>query len=247
MYYRIRREALLQFFGNLNKIVPECILTITEDGFDALHVDGGNVAMMHCAMTPVGFDIISEMGDPEGINIYGEYGIDIDKIIKFLKVFSGDVEFRIADNMVYLQSDQKVFTMRLLDVNSIKRVNKIPEIVFKSEVEIEGSDLVESLKSSGIVAEKVRFEIDPDVGQFRVIARGDEIFKNVIPTSAISGEYANTLFSLDYLTEVGKAITTADRVKVKLNTDNPLWVEFSHDNFGVETTYMLAPRIEAED
>lgn len=247
MYYRIRREALLQFFGNLNKIVSECVLTITEDGFDALHVDTANVAMMHCAMTPVGFDIIPEMGDPEGVNIYGKYGIDVDKIIKFLKVFSGDVEFRIADNMVYLQSDQKVFSMRLLDVASIKQVSKIPEIDFKSDVEIEGSDLVESLKSAGIVSEKVRFEIDPDVGQFRVIAKGDEIFKNVIPTSAISGVYANALFSLDYLVEVGKAITTADRVKVKLNTDNPLWVEFSHDNFGVETTYMLAPRIEAED
>ena len=62
-------------------------------------------------------------------------------------------------------------------------------------------------------------------------------------------EPRSTPFSLDYLTDIASAIgkSKADRLTVKWGHEIPAQFETEHEEWGFETSHMLAPRIQADD
>lgn len=256
MYYRMRRDVLQTYFGSIEHLVTECVLVVSEEGFDALQVDTANVCMINSSINSTGFDIIPEMGD-EGANMYGRYGLDLAKVMTILNVLEADIDMRIDGTFMMLSSAGDSFNIRLLDPSTIKPVKQVPNLdSLDASMLVDPKDFLKGMKNCSIVSDKLRIEIDPDIKKGKIIATGDSdsYNKDIESASEIEGNYANTLFSLDYLTEVAKVFAgsgtkhpgVADTMKIRLKTDHPILITATFDIMGINMTYMLAPRIEAD-
>jgi len=57
---------------------------------------------------------------------------------------------------------------------------------------------------------------------------------------------ARSLFSLDYLKDMGKVMARAPQVEIALGIDHPVKFTFPIADGAGKVEYLLAPRIEAE-
>ncbi len=57
---------------------------------------------------------------------------------------------------------------------------------------------------------------------------------------------ARSLFSLDYLKDMGRVIGRAETIEIRLGIDHPVQFLFTIARENGRVTYLLAPRIEAD-
>jgi proliferating cell nuclear antigen len=109
-----------------------------------------------------------------------------------------------------------------------------PSIQLPGQVTIPGSELYNVIKSASIVSDKIWFILDPTKKEFVLYAEGDsDNIKRVFTTGEViasNWETAKSLFSIDYLKDMGKVISHADKVTIDLGIDHP--VKFSFEIAG---------------
>ena len=62
----------------------------------------------------------------------------------------------------------------------------------------------------------------------------------------INGVDAKSLFSLDYLKDMGKVMSRTDEVEIHIGVDHPVKFSFNIAGGNGHVEYLLAPRIEAD-
>jgi proliferating cell nuclear antigen len=101
-----------------------------------------------------------------------------------------------------------------------------------------------------VVSDKIALAIDPANQTFSMTAEGDtdhikrEFGKSEV--NFINGVEARSLFSLDYLKDMGKVMSRAAEIEVSLGIDHPAKFSFFIAMGNGHVEYLLAPRIEAD-
>jgi proliferating cell nuclear antigen len=107
--------------------------------------------------------------------------------------------------------------------------------------------LQEVIRAMGVISERTRFTASKD--EFALDAEGDtdKLRKalQVLDGSKLPAEPVSSLFSLDYLKDITRAMKDAGTLTVHAGNNHPIRVDFEMD--GIEASYLLAPRIEQED
>jgi proliferating cell nuclear antigen len=92
--------------------------------------------------------------------------------------------------------------------------------------------------------------INPKDETFYMIADGDtdnirrEFSKDEL--KSLTPNEARSLFSLDYLKDMGKVMSRAPEVEIFIGLDHPVRFSFDIANGNGHVEYLLAPRIEAD-
>jgi proliferating cell nuclear antigen len=240
----IDAEVLKESIDAISALVTECRLRITDGGISTRAVDTANVAMVSLELKKEAFDSFR--------GATGEIGLDIAKLKNIFGMMSGTLTIELPENANKLQVSVQGYrySITLLDTNTIRKEPNMPKLELPGKIVISGSDLNNAIKAAAIISDKIAMGIDPAQSTFFMVAEGDtdhirrEFAKDEL--KALSPVEARSLFSIDYLKDMGKVMSKAEEVEIRLGIDHPVRFSFDIASGGGHVEYLLAPRIEAD-
>jgi proliferating cell nuclear antigen len=205
----------------VSALVTECRLHADQNGIRTRAVDTANVAMVSLDLGKDGFSAFSATKE--------EIGLDITKMKNILGMMSkGDIlSLQLADSSrkLELSFGSYRYSLTLLDVNTVRKDPNPPTIELPGKVVLSGEALSSAIKAASVVSDKIALGIDPKGQKFYMVAEGDtdhirlELGKDQL--ISLTPVEARSLFSLDYLKDLGKVMGRAAEVQVSLGIDHP--------------------------
>ncbi len=242
MRIKVGVKDLKELTNLLLTLVNEAKFEFTGDGLVVKAVDPAHVAMIILKVEPQGF-MEYEVEEEE-------LGVDLDKVKDILKLASsGDtVEITREENKLTFQIGNLTRSMALIDTSSLS-VPKVPNLVLPGKVVIPKSDFVNGIKAAETITDSIVLKLTPT--EFEMYAQGDEDSVRLnMPKDMLKEiqceEPLKSMYPVDYLLKLAKAMDSADYVTIYLGTDYPVKIVFDIVNGNGEATYLLAPRIEGE-
>ncbi|NLM30547.1 MAG: DNA polymerase sliding clamp [Methanomicrobiales archaeon] len=227
-------------------LVTECRLHTAEDHIRTRAVDTANVAMISLDLQSTAFNSFSATA--------GEAGLDITKMKNIIGMMGkGDA---LALNLI--DEDRKLelnfggyrYSITLLDVNTIRKDPNPPAIDLPGKAVLRGDALNNAIKAASVISDKIALGIDPEAMTFYMEAEGDtdhiKLALGEDELIALNPVQARSLFSLDYLKDMGRVMARAEEVEVHLGIDHPVRFTFDIADGNGHVEYLLAPRIEAD-
>ena len=175
-----------------------------------------------------------------------DIGVDIALLKKILPGKKKEmISLWVDDKTLYLEGETESTSLKLLDINTIRKDPNPPVIDLKGPVGIDPGTFYKYLKNVKAVTDKVLLEIKP--GEVVVSGEGDTSrFKGSMVYDQVQGSFnEKALFSLDYLYDMARVLKGLDILQVSFKTDYPLKIEGRIFNGAGKITYLLAPRVES--
>ncbi len=227
-------------------LVDECKVRLNEEGLTIRAVDPANVGMVDLSLDASAFE--SYEADDTLI------GVDLERLDDLAGMAdSGQLIDLTLDEEVHklqLRIDGLTATMGLIDPESIREEQDIPDLDLPATIVLEGRDLNRAITAADMVSDHVEFGVDEDDELFYVDARGDtdDIRLELSPGELIEFDPgpASSLFSLDYLRDINRAIPSDTEVQIRLGEEYPVKFTLPYAEGRGQVTYMLAPRIQSD-
>ncbi|WEL22832.1 DNA polymerase sliding clamp [Halorhabdus sp. BNX81] len=242
----VSADTLRTALDSVSVLVEECKLRLEEDGLEIRAVDPANVGMVDLTLSAAAFESYETDGGVIGVNL------------SRLEDIAGMAD---SDQLIHLELDEETrkleiaidgleYTLALIDPDSIRQEPDLPDLDLASEIVLEGRDVDRAVTASDMVSDHVALGVDETDELFYVDAEGDtddvhlELGReDLIDLTAGS---ARSLFSLDYLKDMNKAIPNDAEVTMELGEEFPVKMHFDIAEGQGSVTYMLAPRVQSD-
>lgn len=242
----IDADILKEAIDAISALVTECRLHTDENGLYARAVDTANVAMVSLLLKKEAFESFSATRSAIGLDIAKMKNI-------FGMMTKNDIlALELPDDGQKMQVSFQGYrySLTLLDENTIRKDPNPPTIELPGKVALSGTEMNSAIKAAAVVSDKIALGIDPQNQVFFMAAEGDtdhirrEFGKGEI--NFITMVEARSLFSLDYLKDMGKVMSRSEEVEIHIGIDHPVKFSFNIANGNGHVEYLLAPRIEAD-
>lgn len=242
----IDADTFRESIDAISALVGECRLHISEKGFTTRAVDTSNVAMISLELDADAFQsyTATEL----------EIGLDIAKLKNILGMVGKsdpiELELDAESKKLAISFKSYRYSISLLDTKTIRKDPNPPTLNLPAVVRVTGETLNNAIKAASVVSDKIALKIEPEKSLFTMIAEGDtdniklELGKDDVEFAQPAE--ARSLFSLDYLKDMGKVIGRSKTVEIQLGIDHPVQFLFTIAQDKGRVTYLLAPRIEAD-
>ena len=242
----IEADIFRETIDAISALVNECRLHIDESGIKTITVDTSNVAMVSLELSASAFK--------EFAADTCEIGLDIEKIRSMMSMIGKtdivSLELDDAGKKLKISFGGYEYSITLLDTKTIRKDPNAPNLNLPATFEVPGIMFNDAIKASAMVSDKISLSVSADSCVFTLNADGDsDRIKRELAGEDIhyiTCADAKSLFSLDYLKDMGKAIGHADKVQIRLGNDHPVQFSFVYAGGKGTVGYLLAPRIEAE-
>ncbi len=242
----IDADILKETIDAISSLVTECRLHTDENGFTTRAVDAANVAMVSVTLKKEAFDGYGSTKN--------EIGLDIAKMKNIFGMMGKNdvitLELPDESHKLQISFEGYRYSLALLDPNTIRKDPNLPNIDLPGRVVLSGAELHNTIKAAAVISDKIALGIDPATQTFFTSADGDtdHIHRSFgkDEVNFINGTESRSLFSLDYLKDMGKVMGRAAEVEVALGIDHPARFSFYIANGNGHVEYLLAPRIEAD-
>jgi len=242
----VSAETLGTALDSVSVLVDECKIHLEEDGIAIRAVDPANVGMVDLSLDAAAFESYEADGGLIGVNLSRLEDIvgmaDSGQLV--------ELELDEETRKLHIQIDGLEYTLALIDPDSIRQEPDIPDLDLPAEIVIEGADINRAVTAADMVSDHIALGVDADAETFYVEAEGDtddvrlELDReDLIDLQA--GE-ARSLFSLDYLKDMNKAIAKDGEVTTELGEEFPVKMHFDIAEGQGSVTFMLAPRIQSD-
>jgi proliferating cell nuclear antigen len=246
MFNAIATKSELESFTDpISQLVEECKVNLNENGLHVRAVDPANVAMVESNAQAGGFESYEADGGLIGLNV---------------NRFEDVIGMANSGDLVYLELDEETrkltiqiegmeFTLALIDPDTIRAEPDIPDLDLTSEIVLEGRHISRGIKAADMVSDHITLAVDEKEELFEIEAEGDtdDVHIGLDRDDLIDLQVgpARSLFSLDYLQDMNKAIDAGDEVTVELGEELPTKLSFTTEEGNVDVQYMLSPRIKS--
>jgi proliferating cell nuclear antigen len=242
----VSASTLGDALDSVSVLVDECKIRLNEDGLAIRAVDPANVGMVDLELEAGAF----ESYDADG----GVIGVNLARLEDIASMANADdlvhLELDEETRKLHIQMDGLSYTLALIDPDSIRQEPDIPDLDLSAEIVVEGAQLSRGVTAADMVSDHIRLRVDPDDEAFLVEAQGDtddvdlELSREDLIDLKAGG--ADSLFSLDYLKDMNKAIASDAEVTVELGEEFPVKLHYGFAEGLGNVTYMLAPRIQSD-
>lgn len=236
--------TLLAALDSVSVLVDECKLRLDEDGVTIRAVDPANAGMVNLRLDTSAFE--SYESDGETI------GVDLTRLEDIAGMANADdlihLELDEKTRKLHIQIDGLEYTLALIDPDSIRQEPDLPDLDLSATIGIEGRDIDRAVTAADMVSDHIALGVDAEDEYFYVDAEGDtddvhfELDHDEL--ISLSAGDAHSLFSLDYLKEMNKAIPNDAEVSVELGEEFPVNLHFDIAAGDGSVTFVLAPRIQ---
>lgn len=235
-----------------NVALVDVTLPAKGGGFRAFDVDGAGYTPcvnLDRLRKNVGYARMAGAGvDDDGDPVSVRYGDDLRRLETVITRSS--------------QATQRVSVMNLIDPDSVLQEPDIPGLTLRNIGHPESTkamkDAVGELKST---ADHVAVRSDPENPEgFQFHAEGDTVTDTVRFLTGYEQDYdgdglkdkfrgQSSLFSMDYLRDIAKALHRAkmDKVTIRWGDEFPAVFQFFNEDYGIRGVFMLAPWIQTDD
>ncbi|MFW5984252.1 MAG: DNA polymerase sliding clamp, partial [Halobacteria archaeon] len=244
----INAGLLKSSVDTVSVLVDECKVRLDEDGLSVKAVDPANVGMVELDIPADSFESYEADDEILGLNL-----VRFEDIIGMAN--KGDtvvMELDEETRKLTIRIDGLRYTLSLIDPDSIHQEPNVPDLDLPGDIEVAGRELRRGVKAAGMVSDHMAFGVSADDGTFYMRAEGDtddvrvDLSEDDVISLDTGGEEAESLFSLDYLDSMAKAIPNDAAVAVEVGDDYPVKMNFDVAGGDAYVTYLLAPRIENE-
>ncbi|MFD1586705.1 DNA polymerase sliding clamp [Halorientalis brevis] len=242
----VSADTLRTTLDSVSVLVDECKIHLTEDGIEIRAVDPANVGMVDLRLDAAAFESYETDGGTIGVNL------------SRLEEFAGMAD---AGQLIHLELDEETRklhvqieglegTLALIDPDSIRQEPDLPDLDLPADVVLEGKDIDRAVKAADMVSDHIALGVEAGDEVFYVDAEGDtddvhfELGREDL-IDLVAGN-AHSLFSLDYLKDMNKAIPKDAEIEMELGEEFPVKMHFDIAEGDGTVTYMLAPRIQSE-
>ena len=241
----VRADTLQATLDSVGVLVDECKIHLDENGFDIRAVDPANVGMVDMSLAASAFESYEADG--------GLIGVDLVRLQDIAGMASGDQLVQLALNeetrKLQISIDGLEYTLALIDPESIREEPDLPELDLPAEIVIEGRDIDRAVTAADMVSDHIELGVEENAPNFYVKAQGDtdDVHLELGEEDLIdlAAGPAASLFSLDYLDDMNKAIPKDAEVTIELGEEFPVKLHFEVAAAEGSVTYMLAPRIQS--
>jgi len=239
-------ETLRGALDSVSVLVDECKINLNEDGLAIRAVDPANVGMVDLTLDVEAFESYETDG--------GVIGVNLARLEDFVGMADSDqlvqLELDEETRKLHVRIDGLEGTLALIDPESIREEPDIPDLDLPATIVVEGRDIDRAVKAADMVSDHIALGVDADEEVFYVDAAGDTDDVHLELTredliDLVAGE-ARSLFSLDYLKDMNKAIPKDAEVTMELGEEFPVKMHFDIAEGMGHVTFMLAPRIQCD-
>ncbi|MDY6819621.1 MAG: DNA polymerase sliding clamp, partial [Halobacteriales archaeon] len=199
-------------------------LELSADAFESYEADGGLIGVNLSRL-----DDIASMADSGQL-----VQLDLDE----------------ETGKLHIQIDGLEYTLALIDPDSIRQEPDLPDLDLPAKIVLEGRDIDRAVKAADMVSDHIALGVDEDDEIFYVDAEGDtddvhfELNEEDLIDLTVGA--AHSLFSLDYLKDMNRAIPNDGEITVFLGEEFPVQILFNIAEGEGHVTFMLAPRIQSD-
>ena len=242
----VSASTLQDALDSVSVLVDECKIRLNEEALSIRAVDPANVGMVDLTLEAAAFESYEADGGVIGVNL-----ARLEDIAGMAA--SGDLihlELDEETRKLHIETDGLSYTLALIDPDSIRQEPDIPELDLPAEIVVEGAQMDRGVKAADMVSDHIRLRVDETAETFLIEAEGDtddvdlELARDDL--IALAAGAADSLFSLDYLKDMNKAIPGDAEVTVELGEEFPVKLHYSFGERLGQVTYMLAPRIQSD-
>jgi proliferating cell nuclear antigen len=242
----VSASTLQDALDSVSVLVDECKIRLNEEALSIRAVDPANVGMVDLTLEAAAFESYEADGGVIGVNL-----ARLEDIAGMAA--SGDLihlELDEETRKLHIETDGLSYTLALIDPDSIRQEPDIPELDLPAEIVVEGAQMDRGVKAADMVSDHIRLRVDETAETFLIEAEGDtddvdlELARDDL--IALAAGAADSLFSLDYLKDMNKAIPGDAEVTVELGEEFPVKLHYSFGEGLGQVTYMLAPRIQSD-
>jgi proliferating cell nuclear antigen len=241
----VRAETLQATLDSVGVLVDECKIHLDDGGIEIRAVDPANVGMVDLSLSAEAFESYEADGGLIGVNLVRLQDIagmaDSDQLVH--------LELDEETRKLHISIDGLEYTLALIDPESIREEPDLPGGDLAATIVIEGRDIDRAVTAADMVSDHIELGVDESDEVFYVKAQGDtddvhlELDADDLIDLVVGP--ASSLFSLDYLQDMNKAIPKDTEVTMELGDEYPVKLHFDIAEGEGEVTYMLAPRIQS--
>jgi len=242
----VRADTLQATLDSVGVLVDECKIHLDEGGVEIRAVDPANVGMVDLSLSAEAFESYEADGGLIGVNLVRLQDIagmaDSDQLVH--------LELDEETRKLHISIDGLEYTLALIDPESIREEPDLPDLDLPATIVIEGRDIDRAVTAADMVSDHIELGVEEEAEVFYVKAQGDtdDVHLELDAEDLVDlvvGE-ASSLFSLDYLQDMNKAIPKDTEVRMELGDDFPVKLHFDIAQGEGQVTYMLAPRIQSK-
>jgi len=242
----VSASTLRDALDSVSVLVDECKIRLNEDELVIRAVDPANVGMVDLTLEAAAFEAYEADGGVIGVNL-GR----LEDIASMAD--SGDLvhlELDEETRKLEVQIDGLSYTLALIDPDSIREEPDIPDLDLPAEIVPEGAQIDRGITAADMVSDYIQLRVDEQAEAFVIEAEGDTDDVDFVLEREdlvdITPGAADSLFSLDYLKDMNKAIPNDAEVRVELGDDFPVKMHYDFAEGLGHVTFMLAPRIQGD-
>ncbi len=229
-------------------LVDEGRLKVSRGELALRAVDAANVAMVAVSLGAKGFEKF------EGKE--AEFGVDLKKFLEFLGMVEGpdraDIEVDDEARKLHLTLGNLKASLGLLDLAHVRKEPTIPPLDLPARVRLPGADFRTGIRAAEKVSDYLALAVEDETFVMEAKGDTDRVRLELPKAQLIELKWASkpskirSLYSLDYLSDMTKAIGKAPEVALELGNDFPVKMRFEVAGGKGSVEYLLAPRIENE-
>lgn len=238
-------DVLSDYIAVQRAIVAEAKWRVDRDGIHVTAVDPANVGMIDTTLAASGAEAFE--ADP------GTLGIDLERLADVIGMADSDdlVELELDEQTRTLEIhiDGLDYSLALIDPDSIRQEPDLPDLELPATIVLPGEQISRGVDATALVSDHASLRADADAGAFHIAADGDtddvdlELTDELL--SAQVADSRESLFSLEYLSDIEQEIPSDAEVSVLLGSEMPVKLQYSIADGHVSVVNLLAPRIES--
>ncbi len=242
----VSAETLQATLDSVSVLVDECKIRLEETELSIRAVDPANVGMVDLTLSAEAFESYQADG--------GIIGVDLSRLENIAGMADRgqlvELELDEQTRKLEIRIDGLEYTLALIDPDSIRQEPDIPDLDLPAEVGLAGSEIDRAVTAAEMVSDHIALGVDATAESFYVDAEGDTDDVHFEMTTedliGLQPGAAHSLFSLDYLADMNKAIPKDAEVTLELGEEFPVKIHFDIAEGNGTVTYMLAPRIQSD-
>ncbi|MFH0714958.1 MAG: proliferating cell nuclear antigen (pcna) [Candidatus Diapherotrites archaeon] len=229
----------------ISALIDEAEFVIDETGVKLKATDPSQISMVDFSLEKKAFKTFE-------VEALSKIGLDLDYLSQVMaRAKNSDslsLELDEANgrlNVEFAGNSKRSFAVPLLDVSQQELPS--PKLEFDAEIEITAGAVQDALKDAALVSSHISLGVDSSNFFMKASSsKGDWNYsvskKEGIVHSLEAKKEANSMFPLDYLQDILKGASSADKIALCLKSNHPLKLSYSIGS--ARLTYFLAPRIE---